>query len=234
MSKEKKAGSQERAPLTQGRAVRAAKGGDRYSFGVQMMRVSPAWLVVGGLAFVSLIALCTWLVKPGRADEELAAQIPARNQATNQRLADASKPPAQADTQTAAKLSEQKPTQTETAAAKPAEAKPAAEQKPAAESKPAESKPPQPAPAVAAKFKEDGKFTVQVGSFPEEALAQERVNRLKAAGFDGRVVSAQIPNRGIWYRVQAGRFGDRAEAGRYGSEIRSKGVADGAIVTEVQ
>ena len=231
----KPAATQEKTPVSQeiapkaGRAPQAAKGRDRYSFGVQMMRVSPAWLVVGGLAFVSLIVLCTWLVKPARQEEQFAARVPARNQATNQRPADASKPPTAATNKqaTAARPDAQK-TATEQ---KPAEPKPAAESKPA-ELKAAESKPV--VPAAAADLKEDGKFTVQVGSFPDEAQARERVNRLKAAGFDGRVVAAQIPNRGTWYRVQAGRFGDRDAAGRYGSAIRSKGVADGAMVTEVQ
>ena len=222
--REKSAAAQEKTPVSQeiaakaGRAPQAANGRDRYSFGVQMMRVSPAWLIVGGLAFVSLIVLCTWLVKPARQEEQFAARVPARNQATNQRPADASQPPVATDKQaTAARPDAQK-----TAAGQKS-----AEPKSAAESKPA-------APAVAANFKEDGKFTVQVGSFPDETQARERVNRLKAAGFDGRVVAAQIPNRGTWYRVQAGRFGDRDAAGRYGSAIRSKGVADGAMVTEVQ
>lgn len=196
------------------------KGRDRYAFGVQMLRVSPAWLVVGGVALVSLIVLCTWLLKPSRQEERFAAasQPAARNQATNQRPADAPSvpaPPAQA-TKPAAAGATKPAAETKPAEVKPAEAKPAAEVKPAPVGVP------------------NGKFTVQIGSFPEEALAQERVNRLKSAGFDGRVVVAQIPNRGTWYRVQAGRFADRAEAGTYGSQMRSKGVAESVIVTEVE
>ncbi|HYP52595.1 MAG TPA: SPOR domain-containing protein, partial [Pyrinomonadaceae bacterium] len=196
-------------------APQKMKGRDRYAFGVQMLRVSPAWLVVGGVAFVSLIVLCTWLIKPARQEEQFGtAQPPTRNQATNQRPADAPNVPVPA-AQTA-----KPPAASQTEATKPAEAKPA-------EVKPAEAKP---APALVP----DGKFTVQIGSFPDEAQAKERVNRLKAAGFEGRVVVAQIPNRGTWYRVQAGRFADRTGAGTYGSQVRSKGVAESVIVTEVE
>jgi cell division septation protein DedD len=124
------------------------------------------------------------------------------------------------------------PADAKPAAAKPESEKPS-ESKPAeaksAEAKPAEPKPQPAAPAMSA----DGKFTVQVGSYPDEAQARERVNRLKAAGFDGRAVAAQIPNRGTWYRVQAGRFAGRDEAALYGSQMRSKGVAESALVTVV-
>jgi DedD protein len=79
-----------------------------------------------------------------------------------------------------------------------------------------------------------GGLTLQVGSYSDIGQADARVESLKAAGFEGRVVSVEIPKRGTWYRVQVGRFADRAEAARFGEQMRGKGAAESVIVTEAQ
>src|SRR5207244_1048164 len=52
----------------------------------------------------------------------------------------------------------------------------------------------------------EGSITVQVASFNNQAQADERVASLKSAGIEARVVKADIPGKGTWYRVQIGRF----------------------------
>ena len=80
----------------------------------------------------------------------------------------------------------------------------------------------------------DGNYTVQVGSYNNAAQAEERVGRLGSSGVEARVVRAEIPRRGTWYRVQAGRFSSHEEAARFGAQLKGKGAADDFIITEVQ
>jgi hypothetical protein len=61
---------------------------DSYSLGVQLMRISPAWLLVGGLVFVSFIVLCSWLIKPSaEASGDAQALRAASTQATTKKPA---------------------------------------------------------------------------------------------------------------------------------------------------
>jgi cell division protein FtsN len=78
-----------------------------------------------------------------------------------------------------------------------------------------------------------GNLTVQVGSFKDQGEANDRAARLKSAGIDARVVRADIPGNGVWYRVQVGGFVSREEAMSYGGQLRSKGVASDFIVTTI-
>jgi len=75
-------------------------------------------------------------------------------------------------------------------------------------------------------------FAVQVGSYNEIALANDRAARLRSAGLDARVVRAEIRGRGVWYRVQAGRFASRDEASLYGAALLARGVTREFIVTK--
>jgi cell division protein FtsN len=79
-----------------------------------------------------------------------------------------------------------------------------------------------------------GSFTVQVGSYNNAAQADERVSRLRSSGVEAQVVRAEIPRRGTWYRVQAGRFANHTEAARYATELKGKGATDDFVITSVQ
>lgn len=76
-----------------------------------------------------------------------------------------------------------------------------------------------------------GGITLQVGSFNDRAQADDRVSRLKAAGVDARIVTANIPGRGTWYRVQVGRFVSREQATGYASQLRGRGLVNDFIAT---
>ena len=80
----------------------------------------------------------------------------------------------------------------------------------------------------------DGSLTVQFASYKSAGEAQSTVSRLKAAGVDARMVKADVPGKGTWYRVQGGRFTNEAEAGKFGSEARAKGAARDFVITGYQ
>jgi len=79
--------------------------------------------------------------------------------------------------------------------------------------------------------KQKGLYTLQVGSHQDMAEANEQAEKFRAAGFEPHVVSAEIPKRGTWYRVQVGDFGTRDEANSFGAMLRSKGLVESFIVS---
>jgi cell division protein FtsN len=80
----------------------------------------------------------------------------------------------------------------------------------------------------------EGSMTLQVASFTSATQANDRVARLKSDGIDARVVRAEIPNRGTWYRVQIGRFTSREEAERYGRQLKARGLVQDVWPTGYQ
>ena len=99
--------------------------------------------------------------------------------------------------------------------------------------KPVEQKK-EPAKAATPASDANGKFTVQVGSFSVESQANERISSLRAAGFDARSTTVQIPGRGTWYRVQVGRFRERDAASKAAAQLREKGAAASSMVVAVE
>lgn len=73
---------------------------------------------------------------------------------------------------------------------------------------------------------EDGAYSLQAISSSSEAEANKFSEKLMRAGISAYVVSANIPNRGRWYRVRIGRFRTREDAIKYGeqSKMRAKAV----------
>ncbi len=214
----------ERAP------ARAAQSFDKYNVGVRLMQASPVWLLVSGLSFISFIVLCNWFFVPNYLAQAETQRPAARgNHATNlsaeQSVALPARPAAEvadavedspAATQTVEPSVQtiEQPTPEPAPASTPLPAK-AQTVAPAAE----------PAPAPAANPAPEGKFTLQVGSYNVAAEAQARASSLRAAGVEARVAQVEIPKRGTWYRVQAGRFASREEAERNGRQLREKNLA---------
>jgi cell division septation protein DedD len=218
---------------------------DKYSLGVRLMRVSPLWLLVCGLVFVAAVAALNGLTSSAeqlnRETARVAAPTPTGNQATNQ--SGPANVPAQAARATSAAATvnkiegaraPQQPAATSTPASPAAQTAQAATAKPTPQAatprQPVEVKP---APVAAAQAGSGGKFTLQVGAYKTPVEANEHVARLQAVGFKAQVIVAELPSRGTWYRVQTGRFADRADAARAGAELRAKGVAESFIVSEV-
>ena len=49
-------------------------------------------------------------------------------------------------------------------------------------------------------------YTLQLSSFQERAEADSFYGQLTAAGYSPYIVEAEVPGRGIWYRVRLGNF----------------------------
>ena len=71
---------------------------------------------------------------------------------------------------------------------------------------------PTPTPAVAATptpiDPQPGKYTVQVASSQNKEQADSEASKLKSHGWPAYVVKAEIPGKGVFYRVRIGQFED--------------------------
>jgi hypothetical protein len=78
-----------------------------------------------------------------------------------------------------------------------------------------------------------GNLTVQVGSFKDQGEADARAASLNAAtNGEFHVVRADIPGKGVWYRVQQVQgFASREAALGYGNRLRAKNLVSDFIVT---
>lgn len=227
--------------------VESAAEDERHGMGMRLMRISPLWLLACGMTFISVIIFSNQFAKPAEPGHLASANFTSSsNKSTNQSsaqplapaatnsaatsVADASQPPAPASVEpkSEAKVIEKQveaQAQDEPKAAAPSAA-------PVVEKKNEPVEPVDTAPQT--EDAEAGGLTIQIGSYNVIEQANERVARLQAAGFDAHVVAVELPKRGTWYRVQAGRFSSREEAQRYGNELRAKGAADNFIVTPAQ
>jgi cell division septation protein DedD len=194
---------------------------DGYAVGVRVLRIAPVWLLLSGLGFACVLLLLSWMWKPaGKVGAEAAPSASGgpKTEATNKSPAQAPSVPA-ASVNSAPKSVETTPAEERAAKTREGEAETVAAAPPARE---------QDADGW------DGSFTAQVGSYSDASAANERVSALRAAGFEARAAEAQISGRGVWYRVQCGRFGTREEAARFGAQLRAKGFAREIIITEVR
>lgn len=77
-------------------------------------------------------------------------------------------------------------------------------------------------------------FAVQVASRPSEAEARSIADRLRTVGASARVVRAELAGRGVWYRVHVGSFETRAEAERYGAQLKRAGTIEDYLVADLR
>jgi cell division protein FtsN len=88
---------------------------------------------------------------------------------------------------------------------------PAAAPKPApAPAAPATKKVASPTAGPAETPKGKGRFTLQLGSFPDRAEAEAFSQRFGAQG--AYVIASDIPGKGTWFRVRVGDYGSAKEA----------------------
>jgi len=80
-----------------------------------------------------------------------------------------------------------------------------------------------------------GKFSVQIGSYPNEVEATERVESLKKLGFPHAHFSAKElgENKEIWYRVWLGYFPDYDGANESGKALKERGEVKQYLVRKV-
>ena len=78
---------------------------------------------------------------------------------------------------------------------------------------------------------EAGSYSVQVGAFAELSQANEQVSRLRAAGFEARVVGPRAATR-FRFQVRSGLYATREEAARLASDLHARGVAGETVIVE--
>lgn len=79
-----------------------------------------------------------------------------------------------------------------------------------------------------------GRFAVQIGAYQEQAEATANLAKMKGQGIDARMISVTLPNKGMWHRVQVGRFETRDAATRFGQQLQARKTIAGFMVTEYQ
>jgi septal ring-binding cell division protein DamX len=84
---------------------------------------------------------------------------------------------------------------------------------------------------LAAASDEAGSYSVQVGAFAELSQANEQVSRLRAAGFEARVVESGEATR-FRFQVRSGLYATREEAARLASDLRARAVAGETVIVE--
>jgi cell division septation protein DedD len=193
-----------------------AKGGgasrpreyDGYAVGLRVLRLAPAWLLLVVVAFALALLLFSWSGRRAGAPEEEAF----RNEMTN-------RAPAPDEVARPGVSSAKAP---RAAAVAPPAAPSAA---------PTATTPATPGPAVEGAGDEAEAYSVQVGAFADLSQANEQVSRLRAAGFDARVVESGAATR-FRFQVRSGRYAAREEAAALGARLRAAGVAGDTVIVE--
>jgi len=67
----------------------------------------------------------------------------------------------------------------------------------------------------------EGKYLIQLASYPELDLAKELENILKSKGYPAFIQKADIPNSGTWYRVRIGSFPTKEQAQSFKNSLQS-------------
>jgi len=79
----------------------------------------------------------------------------------------------------------------------------------------------------------NSEYTLQIASYPDEAAAIQVVDNWKKKGYMAFLSVEEIPDKGKWYRVNVGNFGEEKAAQDYAKAIQQKeNITPQVIVTE--
>ena len=76
------------------------------------------------------------------------------------------------------------------------------------------------------------RYTIQVGSYPEKAMADDEARNMKKKGYAAFVVATDLADKGKWFRVRIGSFSNKQSAEKLAKELKSKEGIDGFITAE--
>lgn len=65
-----------------------------------------------------------------------------------------------------------------------------------------------------------GAFTLQISAFQSRSEAERFAAKLRDRGYAPYIVTAEVPNKGTWYRVRMGSFPSRDAASRYLADFK--------------
>lgn len=77
-----------------------------------------------------------------------------------------------------------------------------------------------------------GNYTIQLGSYPQEADAIKFADGFRIRGYNPILSEVRIPDKGIWYRVSLGTFTTVAQAKEYISKEESLFQGQDYVITE--
>jgi cell division protein FtsN len=79
-----------------------------------------------------------------------------------------------------------------------------------------------------------GKYTIQISSYQDELEAQQVSYQLYSSGFKlAYYMEAEIPNKGIWYRVGIGFFKKRESARIFAEMLKKQGKIETYIIRKI-
>jgi cell division septation protein DedD len=194
------------AGLSANERARHASHYDGYAVARRVLKVVPAWLLLCVAGFVIVLLLFKWAARPV-ARSRGTGEDEFNNEATNR-----PPPPQPSPSATHANAKPSDSPREEAARA----AEPSASETPYAHDE-----------------EEAASFSVQAGAFDDHSQANELVSRLRAAGFDARVVEADASKR-FRFQVRSGLFRTREDAARLTAQLRSKGVGQTVIIEPTQ
>ena len=110
------------------------------------------------------------------------------------------------------------------------------EKEPSVATKPKQTVPKQPQPkkepVSSASSTPKARYTLQVASYPDKDGAEQDVKKLKQSGFAAFIVSADVPGKGVWYRVRLGSFSNKASAEKLQKDVQAKQGISSIVVME--
>ena len=77
-------------------------------------------------------------------------------------------------------------------------------------------------------------FALQIGAYKMRIDAERQIARFRRNGETARIIKVEIPNKGIWYRVQVGNFTECADAIQSGQKLQADKEFSEFIVTDYQ
>ena len=194
--------------------VRRAGAYDGYAVGRRVLKFVPAWLLLCVACFVVVLLLFKWAARPvGKAG---AREDEFRNEATNQ----TPPTPTPLDSHRSANPSDG----TREDAGRVAETSAGG-----AGGQDEDDTQDAGGARVVSEAEEEAAFSVQAGAFDDHSQANELVSRLRAAGFDARVVEA-VDSRRFRFQVRSGLFRTREEAAQLAAQLRAKGVGQTVVI----
>ncbi len=76
------------------------------------------------------------------------------------------------------------------------------------------------------------RYTIQIASYQEKAMAEEDVKKLKTLGYAAFIVSSNVPDKGTWHRVRLGSFTNKVAAEKLMKQLQSKDGISSFITIE--
>lgn len=74
------------------------------------------------------------------------------------------------------------------------------------------------------------KFSLQIGSYSDREQAEKALNLWQQRGFRVKLVTAQIPDKGLWYRLRLGAFQTQEEALEAQRDVMKRYRQSGQVV----